>query len=179
MPEFDYGGLRDGRDVLCCSASAPPCSRRSAECPSSNCSASWSRVYPVAAVRFVEEHGYAGPLYNHFNWGGYLIWQFPRLPVALDGRINLYGSEHIGRAVNTWNGLGRWADDPDLTRARLVIAQADKPLTSLLTRDDRFHEVYRDAVAVVRRYAPRSRSITRFNVGLGRITAASFAGSGW
>jgi hypothetical protein len=113
-------------------------------------------VYPAAAIRFVEDHRYAGPLYNHLNWGGYLIWQLPRLPVALDGRTNLYGSEHIGRAVNTWNGVGRWADDPDLVAARLVIAQVDKPLTSLLMRDDRFEEVYRDAVAAV--FVARSRA---------------------
>jgi hypothetical protein len=113
-------------------------------------------VYPGAAIRFVEERGYAGPLYNHLNWGGYLIWQLPRLPVALDGRGNLYGSEHIARAVNTWNGAGGWAEDPDLMAARLVIAQVDKPLTSLLMRDDRFQEVYRDAVAAVFVATPRA-----------------------
>jgi hypothetical protein len=106
-------------------------------------------TYPVAAIQFIEQHGYAGPLYNHLNWGGFLVWQFPRLPVALDGRLNLYGSERIGQAVNTWNGVGRWADDPNLAAARLVIAQVDKPLTSLLMRDDRFQLVYRDAIAAV------------------------------
>src|SRR5262249_31932305 len=46
------------------------------------------KMFPVRAAAFVKEHGYSGPLYNHFNWGGYLIWALPDLPVAIDGRTN-------------------------------------------------------------------------------------------
>src|SRR5204863_910025 len=95
-------------------------------------------TYPVAAIQFIEQRGYAGPLYNHFNWGGYLIWKLPRLKVSMDGRTNLYGEERLTRAAATWNGRANWSADPDLAAARLVIAQVDKPLTSLLMRDDRF-----------------------------------------
>src|SRR5574340_1132504 len=31
------------------------------------------KLYPIAAAAFVERQQYIGPLYNHFNWGGYLI----------------------------------------------------------------------------------------------------------
>ena len=33
--------------------------------------------YPAQAASFVETKGYGGPLYNDFNWGGYLIWRLP------------------------------------------------------------------------------------------------------
>jgi hypothetical protein len=88
-------------------------------------------------------------LYNDFNWGGYLIWALPRLPVALDGRTNLHGDERIFRIERTWAGGKGWEDDPDLAAANVVVADTNAALTSLLRRDGRFEAVYEDAVAVV------------------------------
>ena len=28
----------------------------------------------------------AGPMYNSYNWGGYLVWALPEEPVFVDGR---------------------------------------------------------------------------------------------
>jgi hypothetical protein len=97
----------------------------------------------------VEERGYEGPLYNAFNWGGYLIWRLPTLPVAMDGRTNLHGDERIERSLATWLGRKDWASDPELMAARLVIADIDNPLTSLLQFDPRFELVYKDELAAV------------------------------
>jgi hypothetical protein len=105
--------------------------------------------YPVAAAAVVEERAYPGPLYNHFNWGGYLIWRLPNLPVAMDGRSNLHGEERIKRSLETWAGRGTWVSDPELDAARLVIAQAEYPLASLLRLDPRFELVYEDEVAAI------------------------------
>src|SRR5205823_11555546 len=57
------------------------------------------KKYPVRAVAFVKEQGYSGPLYNDYNWGGYLMWQMPELPVAMDGRANLHGDRRLEQAV--------------------------------------------------------------------------------
>jgi hypothetical protein len=40
--------------------------------------------FPVEAVRFLQEHGIRGPLFNTYEYGGYLIWQGER--VFIDGR---------------------------------------------------------------------------------------------
>jgi hypothetical protein len=109
--------------------------------------------YPVDAAAFVERQGLAGPLYNHFNWGGYLIWRLPELPVAIDGRTNLHGDARIARFEETWAGVPNWSSDPDLAAARVVLVNAGMPLASLLRLDPRFEPVYEDAVAVV--YVPR------------------------
>jgi hypothetical protein len=105
--------------------------------------------YPVAATAVVEERGYTGPLYNHFNWGGYLIWRLPNFPVAMDGRTNVYGDERIRRNLDTWAGGREWASDTELGSARLVIAGMNYPLTSLLRFDSRFELVYEDKIAAV------------------------------
>jgi hypothetical protein len=108
-----------------------------------------SENYPVAAAAVVEARGYPGPLYNHFNWGGYLIWRLPHLPVAMDGRTNVYGDARIMRAVATWTGKPGWDTDAELAAARVVIASVDWPLAALLRLDTRFKLAYEDAVAAV------------------------------
>jgi hypothetical protein len=106
--------------------------------------------YPARAAAVVEQRGYAGPLYNPYEWGGYLMWRLPGLPVAMDGRANLHGDERIARALlKTWRGGREWDSDPELAGARLVIAPVQTALTSLLRRDGRFEAVYQDEVAVV------------------------------
>ena len=108
-----------------------------------------AKVYPLGAALFAEQQGYAGPLYNHFDWGGYLIWRLPHLKVSMDGRANVHGDERIKRAIGTWAGGPHWTEDPDLNDARVIIAKNDMALASLLRLDRRFTEVYRDETAVV------------------------------
>ena len=69
---------------------------------------------PVAAVDAIRAKGYyAGPLFNDFNWGGYLIWAL-RMPVSIDGRAAFYGDQAIDRSVATWNAAPDWNSDPEL-----------------------------------------------------------------
>jgi hypothetical protein len=114
-----------------------------------NLGAKVASVFPAEAVEHVKRRGYAGPLYNDFNWGGYLIWALPDLPVAIDGRTNLHGDARMARFGQTWSGLPGWQDDPDLSAAGVVIAPADSPLVSLLALDKRFRLAHRDPVACV------------------------------
>jgi hypothetical protein len=105
--------------------------------------------YPAAAAQVVEARGYRGPLYNDYDWGGYLMWRLPWLRVAMDGRGQLHGDARVWRSIRTWDGEPGWSTDPELGRARLVIAATGKPLTSLLRGDPRFAVAYEDGVAVV------------------------------
>jgi hypothetical protein len=105
--------------------------------------------FPVKAVDYVKGHQLAGPLYNHFNWGGYLIDALPEMPVAIDGRTNLHGDTRIIRFERTWNGLPGWKTDPELDQARVIIAHRGMPLSGLLRDDARFRLVYEDKVACV------------------------------
>jgi hypothetical protein len=105
-------------------------------------------ILPVRAVEVVKEKGWSGPLYNDYNWGGYLIWAL-RMPVSMDGRTNLYGSQRVDRSVATWGGQPDWAADPNLQKAGLVIGPVAAPLTQLLRMDTRFELVYEDKVAAV------------------------------
>lgn len=107
-----------------------------------------AKEMPVQAVKFVKDRHYPGPLFNDYNWGGYLIWQLG-LPVTIDGRAGLYGDANIARSMATWGGGPDWDSDPALQSAGLVIAPARAALTQLLRLDSRFQLVYEDKLAAV------------------------------
>ena len=103
---------------------------------------------PVQAVNVIRERHYTGPLFNTYDWGGYLIWNL-REPVSMDGRAALYGDKQITRSRETWGGTAKWATDPALQSAGVVIAPDDAALTQLLRTDARFDLAYEDKVAAV------------------------------
>jgi hypothetical protein len=105
--------------------------------------------FPVKAANFIIENGYPGPLFNNFDWGGYLIWHLRALPVSIDNRGNVHGDQRIERSLATWSGSQGWNKDPDLMKARLVIAEVWRPLVSLLRSEQRFKLVYEDSTAAV------------------------------
>jgi hypothetical protein len=108
-----------------------------------------AQVFPVEASRLVREKGYQGPLFNDFNWGGYLSWSLPHLPVVMDGRTNLHGDERIVRIGGVWAGVSGWQEDPDLGKAGVIVAPARSTLAQLLLSDSRFTRVHQDRVAWV------------------------------
>ena len=104
--------------------------------------------FPEKAAAYVESHALEGPLFNSYNWGGYLIWRLPTLPVSIDGRANLYEAS-LASSARTVSGQKDWARDPDLRKARTIILEQDGALASILRSDARFHLLYEDDVASV------------------------------
>ena len=104
---------------------------------------------PVRAVNFVKQKGLAGPLFNDFNWGGFLMWNL-RVPVSMDSRApSVWGGQITAESIATWNGLPGWNCNPDLRNARLVIGPVEAPLTQLLRTSSGFDLAYEDQVAAV------------------------------
>jgi hypothetical protein len=108
-----------------------------------------AKEYPVRAVKWVQARNYEGPLFNSYNWGGYLIFRLPEYPVSIDGRTMVHGVERVCANFNTLGGSESWKDDPELRAANLVILEKRFPLTSILRLAPQFHLEYEDEVAVV------------------------------
>jgi hypothetical protein len=104
--------------------------------------------FPVHAVESIQTNGYSGPIYNDFNWGGYLIWTM-RVPVVIDGRTNLYGGDRTDQSIATWNAQPDWSSDQQLMSAGIVIGPVKSPLTQVLRLDKRFRLAYEDKLAAV------------------------------
>jgi hypothetical protein len=106
------------------------------------------QIYPIRATEFVRDSRLSGPMYNSYNWGGFLIFNLREQPVSIDPRVDAYGDELATQSVNTVNAI-RWKDDPELTRANFVLLERSAPLTSALESDPRYRLAYKDHLAVV------------------------------
>jgi hypothetical protein len=108
-----------------------------------------SADYPVNAVNFLRRNGFSGPLYNNLNWGGFLMWYLPELPVAVDGRNDLYGDDLDKIFYYSQSAFPSYSTDPYLEESRLVILDSTLPLAKILTIDSRFRMIYHDDIATV------------------------------
>jgi hypothetical protein len=104
--------------------------------------------FPIDAVNYLRQHPVAGALYNNFNWGGFLIWDMPEFPVAIDGRNDLYGDE-IDREFYDTQYRADYRHDPYLFQSGFVLLSKKVPLANALRSDGRFDLVYEDKIAVV------------------------------
>jgi hypothetical protein len=108
-----------------------------------------SSVFPVRAVNFLRQNPQPGPLYNSFDWGGFLTWYMPGYPVAIDGRTDLYGDDLDFRFFDSERGDASYINDPYLNESGVVLFDRTKPLASILSGDQRFQRIYEDRLAVV------------------------------
>jgi hypothetical protein len=108
-----------------------------------------SGTFPVNAVNFLRQNPSPGPLYNTFDWGGFLMWYMPQYPVSIDGRNDLYGDEMDAPAFKTDNGDPSYKTDPVLNEAGIVLLRKTDGLVSTLDLDPRFRKIYEDKIASV------------------------------
>ncbi|MHC4400372.1 MAG: hypothetical protein ACYTG0_11915 [Planctomycetota bacterium] len=109
--------------------------------------------FPVEATEFLGQNGCAGPMFNSFEWGGYLMLGLPHVPVGIDGRTMVHGQDRIVQHANTLAAKDGWQNDPELARARLIVIPRQSNLAGVLRLDRRFRLAYEDSVAVV--FGPR------------------------
>ena len=109
-----------------------------------------SRSYPVAATEFLRAHTTSTThLFNQYDWGGYLTYRLPSVPVFVDGRPDMYGDAFIDRYMSTWllrpGWQGRLREDGVTT----VLAAATSPMVRTLRADPAWRVSYSDRVATV------------------------------
>ena len=105
--------------------------------------------FPVDAVNFLRRNSVGGPLYNSFDWGGFLIFYMPQYPVSIDGRTDLYGDAMDEQYYSTQEADSSYTDDPVLNEAGVVLLKKKFPIATQLQMDPRFRLIYRDDLAVV------------------------------
>ena len=109
-----------------------------------------ARQFPAAAVAFLQSHPPAGPLFNDYDWGGYLIWKlYPTTAVFIDGRADLYGEQLLQQFAGTYQLKGPWQETLKTWRIQTVIVPPDAALATGLRRTAGWEVAYEDSQAVV------------------------------
>ena len=106
--------------------------------------------FPARAVAFLQTHPPSGPIFNHYDWGGYLIWKlYPSTPVFIDGRADLYGQQVFDQFADTYQFKGDWQQTLQRWSVGTVIVPPDSPLATGLRSSPGWTVSYEDPQAVV------------------------------
>jgi len=109
-----------------------------------------AKQFPAAAVSYLRAHHPPGPMLNHYDWGGYFIWQLPQYPVYIDGRADVYGDAwEDERSSLYWILRKDWQEVLERRGIRLVVLPPDAPLVTVLQLVPGWKQVYADAQAVI------------------------------
>ncbi len=103
---------------------------------------------PVRAVEWIKQNHLTGPMYNSYNWGGYLLWALLEEPVFADGRTDVY-NEFLVEYVQVMFVRPGWQEVLDKYRVRLVLTERDSLLATLLATQPEWKLSYRDDQAAV------------------------------
>jgi hypothetical protein len=105
---------------------------------------------PVDAVTYVQDQHPPGPMFNSYNWGGYLLFTlWPDYPVFVDGRTDLYDDAFLRQYLTLYLADDGWEALLDQYKIRLVVVETNSVLAKFLRLDPAWHEAYDDEMAVV------------------------------
>jgi len=105
---------------------------------------------PVEAVRYLQRERLPGPMFNSYNWGGYLIWTlYPDYPVFVDGRTDLYDDPFLQNYLDVILARENWREVLARYGVRLVLIEKESVLARFLAQDAGWQQRYADDLAVI------------------------------
>lgn len=114
-----------------------------------------SKIFPVRAAEYIRQNHLPQPLFNVYEWGGFLTWYLPEYPVVIDGRVDLYGDEFNIAYFKLMQAEVPLESDPGFARAQTILLEANSPMAQALSTLPGFRVAYQDEQSVVLVRAPR------------------------
>jgi len=108
-----------------------------------------ARTFPVGACDYIRDHNLPGPLFNAYEWGGFVTWYLPDHAVAIDSRNDLYGNQINLRYFQLTHGEVPLSSDPSFVYAGTILLPRNSPMAVALGAAPQFKVMYSDDVATV------------------------------
>jgi len=107
--------------------------------------------FPKGAVEYLKKNEAPERIFNHYTWGGYLMWQLPEKSFWIDGRMDHY--EIDGRtALEEFWGIEQmkpgWEERLEATGSQAVLLPANWKLNEALMERN-WQRVYQDNTAII------------------------------
>lgn len=140
--------------VLFCLVALGAMVRVASQLPLSVNLAGIERLEPVKAVDFIEAEQPTGPLFNSYNWGGYVLWRlYPDYRSFVDGRTDLFDDQLLRAYLAAWQGGSDWQSLFRQWDIKLVLIEPQSPLATVLQAAG-WVAIYQDPTAIVLVPAP-------------------------
>ena len=104
--------------------------------------AAQEKYLPVRVADFIEQKKPAGPMFNSYNWGGYLMFALPDYPVFVDGRTDLYGDEFLTEYLRAALGDPEWRKVFAEYGINLVVIETGSGLANVLLEEPDWKQIY-------------------------------------
>jgi hypothetical protein len=97
--------------------------------------------FPVELARYLDESPPPGQMFNSYNWGGYLMFAAPDVPVYVDGRTDLYDDAFLRDYLEIMLIREGWREALAALDIGFIAIEADSVLAAVLkTMPDEWHE---------------------------------------
>ncbi len=107
-------------------------------------------AFPVQAAEWLEAHPQGGRVFNHFPWGGYLLYRFQgQLPVFIDGQTDFYGETLTREYEQVITQVEGWPEVLRKYQVSWAVLPADSDLVEALVRDLSWQIVYQDETTAI------------------------------
>ena len=107
------------------------------------------KIYPYRAVEFIRESKPAGPMFNSYNWGAFILWElYPDYRTFVDGRTDLFNDEVLEAYLSAWRGEPEWREVFDRWDIQMAFIETDAPLRYQLQLSG-WETMYDDDQAVI------------------------------
>ncbi len=107
---------------------------------------------PVQAVDWLEENPQEGRVFNHFIWGGYILYRmWPEEVVFIDGQTDFYGEALMREYFEVINLSTGWEGILDKYNVSWLLIPRNESLAKHLYSmdDDAWNVIYEDGTAVI------------------------------
>ncbi len=124
------------------------------------------QTFPARAVAFLQTHPPSGPIFNHYDWGGYLVWKlYPATRVFIDGRADLYGEQLLNQFADTYQFKGAWQQTLRQWNIETVLVPSGSALATGLRSSPGWKVAYEDSQAVIlAKPAPATQTATAWRL---------------
>jgi len=108
------------------------------------------KVFPVAAVDFLQREKISGNMFNNDEFGDYMIFAaWPRYRVFMDGRSDMYGEKYGNPYLKAAHAFPGWKDVLAQFSIDWVIFDTESALTAALSEQSDWKPIYSDKIATI------------------------------
>lgn len=118
--------------------------------------------YPTATLEKLASMSPGKRVFNHYTWGGYLLWKAPEQLVFIDGRMDSFyveGESFMAELIRIEMLETDWYERLVGYQPDLALIEKDSRLAQALQTRDDWVELGRDQVAVLLEYKPDTNSL--------------------
>ncbi|MFQ5444581.1 MAG: hypothetical protein ACE5EK_08185, partial [Nitrospinales bacterium] len=112
-------------------------------------------IYPVYAVRFMNQNGIKGNILLPFDWGEYVIWKMPESRVSIDGRFRTVYSDEVIK--NSWNfsmELKGWQAMITDYPTEVILTRKSDQTHRVMDKEKNWIQIYDDPLSKI--YIPKT-----------------------